>query len=79
MNALSEELLSIQGDGDYARAKDLTDRLGVVGPELAKDLEKLGAAKIPVDIRFRQGLDALDLPAPAAPAAPDLAAPATTR
>lgn len=76
MNALSEELLTIQGDGDYARAKELTDRLGVVGPELAKDLEKLGTAKIPVDIRFRQGLDVLGL---AAPAAPDLAAPATTR
>ena len=79
MNALSEELLTIQGDGDYARAKDLTDRLGVIGPELAKDLEKLGVAKIPVDIRFRQGLDVLGLPAPAAPTAPDLAAPAATR
>jgi hypothetical protein len=72
MNALSETLLTIQGDGDYAAAKDLTDRLGVVGPELAADLEKLKAAKIPVDIRFRQGLDVLGLEAPAAaaPAAP---------
>ncbi|MGH8029399.1 MAG: dipeptidyl-peptidase 3 family protein, partial [Arenimonas sp.] len=79
MNALSEELLTIQGDGDYARAKELTDRLGVVGPELAKDLERLGAAKIPVDIRFRQGLDVLGLAAPAAAPAsvPDLATPST--
>lgn len=75
MNALSEELLTIQGDGDYARAKELTDRLGVIGPDLAKDLEKLAAAKIPVDIHFRQGLDVLGLPAPAAP---DLAAAPTT-
>ena len=72
---LSEELLTTQGDGDYARAKELTDRLGVIGPELAEDLKKLDAAKIPVDIHFRQGLDVLGL---TAPAAPDLAAPAST-
>jgi hypothetical protein len=66
MNALSETLLTIQGDGDYAKAKDLTDRLGVVGPELAGDLKKLDAAKIPIDVRFEQGLDVLGLPAPAA-------------
>jgi Mn-dependent DtxR family transcriptional regulator len=64
MNALSEELLTIQGDGDYARAKELTDRLGVIKPELAEDLKKLEAAKIPIDVRFKQGLDVLGLQAP---------------
>jgi hypothetical protein len=78
MNALSEELLTIQGDGDYARAKELTDRLGVIKPELAEDLKKLEAASIPIDVRFKQGLDVLGLTAPATPAAPDLAAPSTT-
>jgi hypothetical protein len=75
MNALSETLLTIQGDGDYAAAKELTDRLGVVGPELEADLEKLAAANIPIDVRFEQGLDVLGLQAPAPAAAP--AAPAT--
>jgi hypothetical protein len=75
MNALSETLLTIQGDGDYAAARDLTDRLGVVGPELAEDLGKLKAANIPVDVHFRQGLDVLGLeaPAPAAEAPADSA------
>jgi hypothetical protein len=66
-NALSETLLTIQGDGDYAKAKDLTDRLGVVGDELAADLAKLDAAKIPIDIRFKQGNDVLGLEAPKSP------------
>ena len=56
MNALSEKLLTIQGDGDYVQAKQLTDTMGVIKPELAADLAKLDAAGIPVDVRFEQGL-----------------------
>jgi hypothetical protein len=77
MNALSEALLTIQGDGDYARAKDLTDRLGVVGDQLAADLKKLDAANIPIDVRFKQGLDVLGLPAPAAAPMPTASIPAS--
>jgi hypothetical protein len=77
MNALSETLLTIQGDGDYARAKDLTDRLGVVGDQLAADLKKLDAANIPIDVRFKQGLDVLGLPAPAAAPMPTASIPAS--
>ena len=61
MNALSRTLLTVQGDGDYAQAKALTDDKGVVGPELAADLKKLDKAGIPVDIRFEQGLETLGL------------------
>ncbi|MCJ0825809.1 Zn-dependent hydrolase [Luteimonas sp. 50] len=68
MNALSRTLLTIQGDGDYAQAKALTDDKGVVGPELAADLKKLDKAGIPVDIRFEQGLETLGLSQYAAPA-----------
>ena len=35
MNALSEKLLTVQGDGDYAEAKRMTETMGVVKPELA--------------------------------------------
>jgi hypothetical protein len=70
MNALSEKLLGVQGDGDYAQAKQLTDTLGVVGPELAGDLKKLDSAGIPIDIRFEQGLETLGLSQYAVPAAP---------
>jgi hypothetical protein len=54
MNSLSAKLLTVQGDGDYAEAKRMTDTLGVIKPELAADLTKLNDAKIPVDIRFEQ-------------------------
>ncbi len=61
MNALSAKLLTVQGDGDYAEAKRMTETMGVVKPELAGDLAKLKGAKIPVDIRFEQGLETLGL------------------
>src|SRR6185295_17602393 len=76
MNALSAKLLTVQGDGDYATAKQMTDTMGVIGPQLAADLKKLDDAHIPVDITFEQGLDVLGLSAPAAPAAATTAAPA---
>lgn len=66
MNALSAKLLTIQGDGDYAAAKQLTDQMGAVDAQLAGDLKRLDLAHIPVDIRFEQGLDVLGLAGPAA-------------
>ena len=64
MNALSAKLLTIQGDGDYAAAKQLTETMGTVDPQLAGDLKRLDQAKIPVDITFEQGLDVLGLSKP---------------
>ena len=64
IEALSRKLLTIQGDGDYAAAKQLTDEQGVVGEALAADLQKLEAAGIPIDVRFEQGLDVLGLKSP---------------
>ena len=58
---LAATLLTIQGDGDYDDAKRMTDKLGVIEPELAADLERLQDAGIPIDIRFEQGLDVLGL------------------
>ena len=79
IDALSAKLLTIQGDGDYTGAKQLTDTLGVIEPDLAADLKKLEAAGIPVDIRFQQGLDVLGLVDYAQPANPASAeAPAAT-
>jgi hypothetical protein len=68
MNSLSAKLLMVQGDGDYAEAKRMTDTLGMIRPELAADLAKLKDARIPVDIRFEQGLDVLGLSQYATPA-----------
>jgi hypothetical protein len=64
MNELSTKLLTIQGNGDYTAAKQLTDQLGAVDAELAGDLKRLDQAHIPVDVRFEQGLDVLGLKKP---------------
>ena len=70
VQALSAKLLTIQGNGDYAAAKKLTDSQGVIQPELQGDLARLTKDNIPVDIVFDQGLDVLGLSeATAAPAA----------
>ena len=65
VDAWSAKLLTVQGDGDYAEARRVTDEMGVIDPQLGADLKKLDAAHIPVDVRFEQGLDVLGLQAPA--------------
>ncbi len=58
---LSRLLLTLQGDGDYAGAKELTESKGVITPMLQSDLDRLSDAGIPVDITFRQGAAELGL------------------
>lgn len=61
MNALSEEILRLQGDGDYDAVDRFVDQYGGVPQQLRRDLDRLNEAGIPVDIVFRQGLSELDL------------------
>jgi len=61
MTELSRLLLTLQANGDYDGARELTDTRGVVGALLGQDLERLASAGIPVDIVFRQGRDVLGL------------------
>ena len=61
MTSLSKLILTIQGDGDYAKSKALLEEKGVVGPELQADLDRLAAANIPVDVTFIQGKEVLGL------------------
>ncbi len=60
-NALSEKILRFQGDGDYEGARAFVEKYGVVGDQLQADLDRLGAAGIPVDVVFNQGVDVLGL------------------
>ena len=62
MSALSELLLTLQGNGDYEGALALTNS-GVIGAQLQQDLDRLTHANIPVDIVFNQGVGELDLDA----------------
>ena len=61
MAALSELLLTLQGNGDYDGASKLTSEKGVIGDQLQADLDRLTAANIPVDIVFNQGIAELGL------------------
>ena len=59
--SLSRLLLTLQGDGDYDGAKDLTETKGIITPALQADLDRLTDANIPVDITFTQGVAVLGI------------------
>ncbi len=59
--ALSEKILTLQGDGDYQAVDDFVHKYVVVGPQLQASLDKLSAQNIPVDITFKQGVEVLGL------------------
>jgi hypothetical protein len=61
MGDLSRRLLTLQGDGDYEGALELTNERGVIGDQLQADLDRLTRAEIPVDIVFNQGVAELGL------------------
>jgi len=61
MAELSRLLLTLQGDGDYEGAVELTNTKGVIGEQLQADLDRLTRASIPVDITFNQGVAELGL------------------
>lgn len=61
MNSLSAEILIMQGDGNYAAAKDALAKMGTIRPALQKDLDRIAEAGIPRDIVFEQGIDVCGL------------------
>jgi len=61
VDALSNKILVIQGDGDYEAAGKLLVEMAMITDDLQKDLDRLNEANIPVDIVFEQGVDVLNL------------------
>lgn len=55
VTSLTREIMTLQAQGDYAKAKDLIARLGVVRPTVQKVLDKL--TNVPVDIEPRFKMD----------------------
>ena len=51
-SALSEMILTLQGDGDYDGVDLLVKEKGVISPMLQSDLDRLSEKSIPVDIVF---------------------------
>jgi hypothetical protein len=61
MKDLSSLILTLQGDGNYDGVANLVAAKGIIPEELQADLDRLGAASIPVDVVFEQGIEALGL------------------
>jgi hypothetical protein len=59
--SLSNDLLVLQGDGDYAKVTDFVATMGNKGGQLDADLARLDAIRIPVDIVYEQGTQVLGL------------------
>lgn len=57
MLKFAEEILVIQGDGNYEAAKKLVDEKGFIRDELLNDLYRLQRERIPKDVVFIQGLE----------------------
>ncbi|HUE89236.1 MAG TPA: hypothetical protein VMO26_24425 [Vicinamibacterales bacterium] len=51
VTALTREIMTLQAEGSYAKARDLIDRLGVMRPETGRVLDRL--TDVPVDIAPR--------------------------
>ncbi len=56
-----QQVLKIQGDGDYEKAKELVENEGVIREQLQEDLDRIEEEGIPIDIVFKQGRDVLGL------------------
>lgn len=61
VNALSEKILILQGQGDYDAACEWVEKQSIVTPELQSDLNMLDSNNIPVDVVFSQGSKQLEL------------------
>jgi hypothetical protein len=59
--ALTQDILKIQGDGDYEIAKAFVKKWAVVTPQLQEDLDRLASAGIPKDIYYEQGPSVMGL------------------
>jgi len=54
ISALAEQLLRLQGDGNYAGAKELVERYGRPDDDLVADMQRFHSAGHPVEIRLAQ-------------------------
>lgn len=61
MNSLAKDILTLQGNGDYAAVKKLFEEKGFITDELQADLNRVAEANIPRDINCIQGKELLGL------------------
>lgn len=61
IDGLSNVILVLQGNGDYEGVDALFNEMGIVGPQLQNDLNRITEAGIPRDVVFNQGVAVLGL------------------
>jgi hypothetical protein len=61
MEKLVQQIIYIQGDGDYDAAKKWVETEGIVKSDLQADLDRINASGIPVDVVFEKGKKVLGL------------------
>ncbi|MDZ7743118.1 MAG: Zn-dependent hydrolase [Bacteroidota bacterium] len=61
MISLMQDILKVQGDGDYETARKWVEEEGVIKAGFQADLDRINAASIPVDIVFKQGPEVVGL------------------
>jgi hypothetical protein len=54
---LTRELMTLEAEGNYAKAKDLCTRLGVVSPEVQQALDRLKDVPVDIEPRFTAAAD----------------------
>ncbi|MDT0631284.1 dipeptidyl-peptidase 3 family protein [Rubrivirga litoralis] len=65
VEALARRILTLQGDGDYDAVDAFVRQYGRTDPSLARSLDRVAEAGVPVDVVFEQGTEVLGLdPAP---------------
>ncbi len=52
VRALTHDIMTIQAEGNYAKAKDMLARLAVIRPEVQRVLDRLGSVPVDIEPRF---------------------------
>ena len=59
VNALTREIMTLQAEGSYAKAKQMIDTLGVLRPQAKAVLDKLTSVPVDIEPRFVTAIDLL--------------------
>ena len=59
VNALTREIMTLQAEGSYAKARQMLDTLGVLRPEAKAVLDKLMSVPVDIEPRFVTAIDLL--------------------
>lgn len=61
IDSLSQDILVLQGEGDYEGTGKLLNEKGTIDNSLQASLERLSDKNIPIDVVFKQGINVLGL------------------